>query len=149
VDASCTTTSSTTTRSATSTAGRPYPAEEPIKALTIRAVHDGQERLGLAIYEQAHATSGLEAPETEIVFDSAGGARTIQVTPQRRQERSMSWLNEDTPTFLDAVDPPCRADEDRFRLEFRIDNQKRLTVSAFDLERRTWVLDRQPVVRLA
>lgn len=33
--------------------------------------------------------------------------------------------------------------------DFRIDAQKRLTVSAFDLERRIWVLDRQSVVRMA
>jgi hypothetical protein len=29
------------------------------------------------------------------------------------------------------------------------DATKRLTVSAFDLQREIWVLDRQPVVRLA
>jgi hypothetical protein len=39
--------------------------------------------------------------------------------------------------------------EDRFRLDFRIDVAKRLTVSAFDLRRMIWVLDRQPPVRLA
>lgn len=58
------------------------------------------------------------------------------------------WLNEDSPTFLD-VDPPAAAGVARFSLDFRIDAQKRLTVSAFDIERRIWVLDRQPVVRLA
>jgi hypothetical protein len=58
------------------------------------------------------------------------------------------WLNEDSPTFLEA-DPPAAAGVDRFRLDFRIDAQKRLTVSAFDIERRLWVLDGHPVVQLA
>jgi hypothetical protein len=69
------------------------------------------------------------------------------MTPQRRQERAMIWLNEDSPTFLEA-EPPARAGTDRFRLEFRVDQQKRLVVSAFDLHRMTYVLDRVPVVQL-
>ena len=68
-------------------------------------------------------------------------------SPQHRQERSRRWLNEDSPTFLYA-DPPAARGAPRFRLDFRIDAQKRLTVSAFDIERRIWVLDGQPVVRL-
>lgn len=129
-------------------AGTPYPTAEPVKALTIKAVRNGQRQLGLAIYELAHATYRDASADLEIVFDAAGGARTVPLTAQHRQERSMVWLNEDKLTFLHA-DPPARAGADRFRLEFRIDPQKRLTVSVFDVERRLWVLDRQPVVQLA
>lgn len=111
-------------------------------------MHDGQRRLGLAVYELAHATYRDSSAELEITFDAGGGARTVAVTPQQRQQRSMLWLNEDSPTFLRA-DPPATAGEDRFRLEFRIDAHKRLTVTAYDLRRHTLVLDRQPVVRLA
>lgn len=82
------------------------------------------------------------------MFDAQGGARAVTVTPQSKQEKSRLWLNEDSPTFLEA-NPPGRVNADRFRLEFRIDAQKRLTVSAFDLERRDWVLQQLPVVRLA
>ncbi|XVQ14408.1 Hsp70 family protein [Spirillospora sp. CA-255316] len=127
--------------------GTPYPTPEPVRSLGIRAVRDGQRRLGLAIYELAHATH-RDAADLEIVFDAAGGARAVPVTPQRTQERAMVWLNEDTPTFLEA-DPPAAAGADRFRLDFRVDPQKRLTVSAFDLVRRVWVLEGHPVVRLA
>ena len=127
--------------------GTPYPTPEPVRSLGIRAVRDGQRRLGLAVYELAHATH-RDAADLEIVFDAAGGARAVPVSPQRRQERGMVWLNEDTPTFLEA-DPPAEAGADRFRLDFRIDPQKRLTVSAFDLVRRVWVLREHPVVRLA
>ncbi|GAB1510406.1 Hsp70 family protein [Actinophytocola sp. KF-1] len=128
-------------------AGTPYPTPEPVKSITIKAIHHGQRRLGLAIHELTHATGGGGA-DLEIVFDARGGARTVPVTAQQRQERSSLWLNEDSPTFLHA-DPPAAAGVDRFRLDFRIDAQKRLTVSAFDIERRIWVLDGHPVVQLA
>lgn len=129
-------------------AGTAYPTPEPVRSLTIRAIHPGQRRLGIAIYERAHATYRDASASREIVFDADGGARTVPVSPQRRQEQATLWLNEDSPTFLDA-DPPAEAGSDRFRLDFRVDAQKRLTVSAFDLKRKIWVLDRQPVVRLA
>lgn len=128
-------------------AGTAYPTPEPVKSLTITAIHHQQRRLGLAIYEMAHATT-RDDPDVEIMYDASGGARAVPVDPQQRQERSVRWLNEDSPTFLYA-DPPASAGADRFRLDFRIDAQKRLTVSAFDIERRIWVLDRQPVVQLA
>jgi hypothetical protein len=129
-------------------AGTPYPTEEPVKSLTIRGVRTGQSRLGLAVYELAHATYRDAGADLEIVFDRDGGARAAPVSEQQRQERSSLWLNEDSPTFL-AADPPAVAGADRFLLEFRIDSQKRLTVSAFDLDRKIWLLDRRPVVRLA
>jgi molecular chaperone DnaK (HSP70) len=129
-------------------AGTAYPAAEPVKSLTIMAIHPSQRRLGLAIYELAHATYRDASADLEIIFDADGGARTVAVGAQQRQEQAIRWLNEDCPTFLEA-DPPAAAGADRFRLDFRIDAQKRLTVSAFDLQRKIWVLDRQPVVRLA
>ncbi|MEU6039049.1 Hsp70 family protein [Actinomadura sp. NPDC047616] len=129
-------------------AGTEYPTPEPIRTLTIKAIRDGQRNLGIAVYELAHASFREASADLEIVFDAHGGARTVAVTAQQLQERSRLWLNEDSPTFLEA-DPPAKAGVDRFQLEFRIDAQKRLTVSALDLERRTLVLDRQPVVRLA
>jgi molecular chaperone DnaK (HSP70) len=128
-------------------AGTPYPTKEPVRTITIRAIHHAQRRMGIAIYELTHATGGT-GTDLEIVFDARGGARTVTVTPQQRQERTTLWLNEDSPTFLEAK-PPAEAGEDRFRLDFRIDAQKRLTVSAFDIERRTWVLTAHPVVQLA
>lgn len=130
------------------TAGTEYPTPEPVRTLTVRAIRDGQRNLGIAVYELAHPTYRDASSDIEIFFDPTGGARTVTVTAQSRQERSQVWLNEDSPTFLEA-DPPARAGVERFRLDFRVDAQKRLTVSAFDLERRVWVLDGQPVVRLS
>lgn len=129
-------------------AGTEYPTVEPVAIHTIRATRDGQRHLGLAVFELAHATYQQSSGDLEIMFDAQGGARAVTVTPQSKQEKTRLWLNEDSPTFLEA-NPPGKVNEDRFRLEFRIDAQKRLTVSAFDLERRDWVLQELPVVRLA
>lgn len=129
-------------------AGTEYPTPEPVKQLTIKAIRDGQRHLGIAVYELAHASYREASSDLEIMFDANGGARTVAVTAQRLQERSRLWLNEDSPTFLEA-DPPAQAGVDRFRLDFRVDAQKRLTVSAYDIQRNTLVLDQQPVVRLS
>jgi len=129
-------------------AGTSYPTAEPVRTLTLRAIHHGQRRMGINIYERAHDTWRDDSADMEIIYDAGGGAHTVPVTAQQRQERVRRWLNEESPTFLE-VDPPAAAGVARFSLDFRIDAQKRLTVSAFDIERRVWVLDRQPVVRLA
>jgi molecular chaperone DnaK (HSP70) len=128
--------------------GTAYPTPRPVKSITIKAVNHGQRRFGLAIYELAHATHRQAGADLEIMFDANGGARAVAVTSQHRQEQATLWLNEDSPTFLTA-DPPAAAGTDRFRLDFRIDSQKRLTVSAFDIQRQIWVLDGHPVVQLA
>ena len=129
-------------------AGTEYPTEEPVATFSIKGIRDGQRQLGLAIFEMAHAVYREASSDLEIVFDADGAARTMSITPQRRLENSRVWLNESSPTFLEA-NPPARAGVERFRLDFRVDAQKRLTVSAFDVESRTWVLDRHPVVRLS
>jgi molecular chaperone DnaK (HSP70) len=129
-------------------AGTAYPTAEPVKSLTITATRDRQRRLGIAVYELAHATYRDASADIEIMFDASGGARAVSVGAQQRHEQAMLWLNEGSPSFL-VADPPAAAGVDRFRLEFRIDAGKRLTISAFDLERKIWVVDRQPVVRLS
>lgn len=106
-------------------AGTDYPTEEPVRTLTIKAIHEGQEQLGLAVYELAHATARDGQSDLEIVFDETGGARTVALTPQQKDEWAMVWLNEDNLTFLEAKGPAAHAGVDRFRLDFRVDSQKR------------------------
>src|SRR5690606_7384129 len=89
-------------------AGTEYPTPEPVKQLTIKAIRDGQRQLGIAVYELAHASYREASSDLEIVFDANGGARTVPVTAQRRQERYRLWLNEDSPTLREA-DPPAEA----------------------------------------
>lgn len=129
-------------------AGTEYPTESPVATFSVKGIREGQTHLGLAIFEMAHSVYREASSELELVFDPNGSAKTMTVTPQRKLEQSQVWLNEGNPTFL-VADPPASAGEARFQLDFRVDDKKRLTVSAFDLERRTWVLEQHPVVRLS
>jgi molecular chaperone DnaK (HSP70) len=56
-------------------------------------------------------------------------------------------MNEHSPTFLDA-DPPGVQGEPRFDVEFTIDANKRLLITARDLKTGNLVLKDFPVVRL-
>ena len=76
-----------------------------------------------------------------------GGARLIEVDPQQWDDRRYFWLNEHNPTFLPA-DPPTKAGEERFEVEFNIDANKRLLVTARDLKTGRLIYKDYPMVRL-
>jgi hypothetical protein len=99
--------------------------------MTVRATQDGQRELGIAIYElgdQRRAAGG----ETELVLDPGGAWRVATVSADDEDSRSRFWVNERAPTFLPA-EPPARAGQARFRVEFGIDSNKRLLLTAHDL----------------
>jgi molecular chaperone DnaK (HSP70) len=125
--------------------GTPYPTAEPVARLTIKATHDGQVQLGLAVYELGEAP---RAGPVEVVFDPAGAARVVELTPDDEERRGRFWLNEAAPTFL-TCDPPGRRGEACFEVAFGVDAQKRLVVTARDL--RTGRLTHRdfPVVQLS
>jgi molecular chaperone DnaK (HSP70) len=127
--------------------GTPYPSTEPLARLTIKASHDGQKELGLAIFElgERHQT-GSDTP-VELVFDPSGAARVSYLSPEEEERRYYFWINEHTPTFLSA-DPPARQSEPCFEVEFGIDANKRLTITARDLRTNEIAYKNHPVVRL-
>jgi molecular chaperone DnaK (HSP70) len=132
------------------TKGTPYPTKEPVARLTVKATHDGQTHLGIAIFEvSAHRRkrSAERVPEVELVFGPSGEARLISLTPEEEERRSYFWMNEKNPTFLRA-DPPAREGEARFEVEFSVDENKRLLLTARDLRTRRLVYRDYPVVRL-
>lgn len=128
------------------TAGTSYPTDGVIADFTVKAVFDGQDELGIAIYELAE-DPGSVGTVTELIFDPAGVPRTVEVSLDDRKRRSHFWMNERNPTFLRA-DPPAEAGEARFKASFHIDENKRLLITATDLRSRQWVFDRYPVVKL-
>jgi len=71
----------------------------------------------------------------------------VEVSVDERHNRSHFWMNEDTPTFLTA-DPPGRKVEARFSVNFHVDENKRLLITAQDIRTHRWVYDRTPVVKL-
>ncbi len=126
--------------------GTSYPTDTPVSRLTIKAAYDQQKQLGLAIYEIGNHQK--RSQQVEIVFDPTGAVRLMEVTPDEKEHRSHFWMNEDTPTFLTA-DPPASQGEPRFEVEFNIDKNKRLIITARDLIQQKLTHDHYPVVKLS
>jgi molecular chaperone DnaK (HSP70) len=127
--------------------GTPYPTSEPISRMTVKATYEGQTHLGIAIFEMGEARQlGSEQP-MELVFDPSGHARLTEVSADEEDRRTHFWVNEKSPTFLEA-DPPAKQGESRFEVEFGIDSNKRLVISARDMVANKTVLREYPVVKL-
>jgi molecular chaperone DnaK len=128
--------------------GTPYPTDQPLVRITVKASYDGQTELGLAIFELGDRSgSSATAPALELVFDPQGAARLRRLSPADLEARHYFWMNEASPTFLHA-DPPAKRGEPRFEVEFGIDSNKRLLITARDLNTKAMVYRDHPVVRL-
>jgi molecular chaperone DnaK (HSP70) len=126
--------------------GTPYPTREPVIRLTVKASHDGQTQLGLAVFELGERRPESGRP-VELVFDPSGAARVAEVAAEEEERRRYFWVNEQSPTFLIA-DPPARQGEPRFEVEFDIDSNKRLLITARDLKTGRLTHRAHPVVKL-
>jgi molecular chaperone DnaK (HSP70) len=127
--------------------GTPYPTDKPVARLMIKASYDGQRQLGLAIFEMGQQRQQSNQ-EMELVFDPGGAARIVQVTPAEQEERLQFWMNEHTPTFL-VADPPGKQGDPRFEVEFNVDSNKRLTITARDVLTGRLTHQNYPVIRLS
>ena len=128
--------------------GTPYPTQEPVARLTIKASYDGQEQLGLAIFEIGRRTFNRESSGMELVFDPTGAARLADVAHEEEERRTHFWMNEGSPTFL-LADPPGKAGERRFDVSFSIDANKRLLITCRDLRTNQLTHRDYPVVKLS
>ncbi|THV36359.1 Hsp70 family protein [Glycomyces buryatensis] len=128
-------------------AGTSYPSPEPVHTMTVRATLDGQRELGIQIYELGRFRRSGEGGGTELVLDPSGAWRLSEVSAQDGEDRSRFCVNEGSPTFLKA-DPPAKAGEARFRVEFGIDGNKRLLLTAVDLRNGRTTHRDFPVVKL-
>ena len=127
--------------------GSPYPSKEPVARMTIKATYAGQRQLGIAIFEMSEQHRSTQSGAFELVFDPSGAARIMPLTPDDEQQRSSFWMNEHNLTFLNA-DPPAAQGEACFEVEFSIDGNKRLLISAHDLRSKQRVYANYPVVKL-
>jgi molecular chaperone DnaK len=128
--------------------GTGYPTAEAVARMTIKATHDRQTHLGIAIFEMGEARQVGGSRPIELVFDPSGHARVTQVSPDEQQKRSHFWINEGNPTFLEA-DPPAKQGEARFEIEFGIDSNKHLLITARDLLADKLVMQDYPVIKLS
>lgn len=126
--------------------GTTFPSPEAVSRLAIKASHPGQRHLGLAIFELSRQVS---APENrlELVFDLSGAARLVPLTAAQQENRTHFWMNEANPTFLPA-DPPAEKGETIYEVEFQIDRNKRLLLTARDSRSQELVFLRHPVITL-
>lgn len=127
--------------------GTPYPTQEPLAHLMIKATYEGQTQLGIAIFEVGESHPQSPTGDVELVFDPSGAARVMPVAPDETERRRLFWMNETNPTFLKA-DPPAQQSEERFEIEFSIDGNKRLLITAHDLYSGKTTLLNAPVVKL-
>lgn len=126
--------------------GTPYPTSEQVERLTVRATYDGQRQLGIAIFELGERFRRGESA-IELVFDLSGAPRLAQIAADEADDRSQFWMNEGHPTFLHA-DPAAQRGEARFEIEFGIDGNKRLLLTARDLKTGRVTHRDYPVVKL-
>lgn len=126
--------------------GTPYPTAQALANLTVKASYDGQTHLGLAIFEMSEQRQKSVAP-IELVFDPSGAARLTSISPDEGDCRAQFWMNENSPTFLSA-EPPATQGEARFQVEFSIDGNKRLLMTARDVKTGRVTHRNYPVVKL-
>ena len=127
--------------------GTPYPTTDTIARLTVKASYDGQTQLGLAIFEMGERHQQSNAAPIELVFDPSGAARLTSVTPDDSEQRLHFWMNENSPTFLN-LPKPAKQGEPWFEVEFSIDRNKRLLITARDVKTRKITHRNYPVVKL-
>lgn len=127
--------------------GTAYPSQEPVARLSIKASYDEQKHLGLAIYELGEQRQRSSGQPVELVFDPNGAARITPLTAHEQEKRSLFWMNEQNQTFL-VAEPPAARGEARFEVEFLIDENKRLTITARDLKTGQLTHKNYPVVKL-
>ena len=128
--------------------GTPYPTNEPLARLVVKAAYSGQTQLGITIFEVSEPrTRANSQPVIELVFDPSGAARMVEVMPDEEDRRTHFWMNETSPTFLTA-EPPAQPGEGRFEVEFNIDGNKRLLITASDVKTGRVTHRNYPVVKL-
>lgn len=126
--------------------GTPYPTGEPVARLNVKASHEGQTHLGLAIFELGEQQQKSRSA-VELVFDPSGAARVVPVSTDETDRRTHFWMNEGNPTFL-TVETPVQPGEICYEVEFSIDPNKRLLISARNLKTGQTTHRDYPVVKL-
>jgi molecular chaperone DnaK len=127
--------------------GTSYPTKEPVSRFSIKASYDDQEQMGIAIFELGQQIQRSNGQAIELVFDPSGAARITRLTANEQEKRTMFWMNENNQTFL-VADPPAKRGETRFTVEFSIDENKRLTITARDIITGQLIHNNYPVVKL-
>lgn len=124
--------------------GTKYPTDENFKSYIIDGNYKGQRELELQIYEISDDRLS-QKDEVEITFDSEGIAHLVSFS---ERDNTHLWLNEKNPTFI-KLDPPCeQGGGKRIKITFKIDQNKHLCISVYDLLTNVYLYKNQPIVKL-
>lgn len=123
--------------------GTDYPTDRDAVRLWCRGAYDGQERIGLKIFEVSRMKRVVLAAS---LVDEHGA---LVDDSKVQSDFSYVCLNKSNPTFIRA-DPPVnlQRDQKRFLCSFWVDGQRRLLVSVLDNHSGKVLLKDHPVVRL-
>jgi HEAT repeat protein/actin-like ATPase involved in cell morphogenesis len=126
--------------------GSHYPTKRPV-AVVLSAAHPNQETVEFVIGQiDTEAVSMVEVSYeggvTAFVAQADRGAQ--QITPLNQQDAAPK---EGGPTMVQLA-PPGLPGEDRLRAEFRVDEDRQLRLSVFDLQRGERLLEDAVVVKL-
>lgn len=127
--------------------GTRYPSQEVVASITVKASFDGQDKLGIPLFEMGGNIGSFREQRLELFFDDSGAARLQTVAESEVTRRNYFWINENNPTFLRA-DPAAKRGEPRFKLEFQIDGNRRLLFTAVDIITNDVIFRDYPVARL-
>jgi molecular chaperone DnaK len=127
--------------------GTQYPTLEPTAVLTIKASFDGQNQLGIPIFEIGHDSWSVADMRNEIFLDYAGKPHTKNMLEKEITKRNFFWINKKNPTFL-WVDSPAKKSEPYFELQFSIDSNRRLLITALNVKNGKTMLENYPVANL-
>lgn len=125
--------------------GTAFPSAEPVAKLLVRPTHAEQAKLGVALFEVAEPEADGMAATPELLFDETGAVKLQDLSPEEQDQQTRFWLNEQDPTFLHA-EPPGAPGEPRFEVQFGVDENKRLVLSAQDVQTGQAVLQDVPAV---
>jgi molecular chaperone DnaK (HSP70) len=127
--------------------GTQYPSISVLAEITVKGSFEGQAQLGIPIFELGGMSSSPGEDRTEIYFDQHGIPLVRAVGSSDYKHRNTLWINESNPTFLRA-EPPCKRSEPRFRIEFMVDSNRRLLMTAHDIRTSDVVFKDYPVAKL-
>lgn len=99
----------------------------------------------LAIFERSRSGNDPDGA-VELLFDEQGGVLFLSSETNHGAGKAV-FLNPRGAEFIEAS-PPAEKGETRFSVEFRIDENRFLTVSAVDLRDGRVVLENMAVVKL-
>lgn len=126
--------------------GTRYPSAGQVARVVISAAYDGQDLLGIPLYEIG-SSAGDASCLLELVSETGGGVRLAGPSQDKEGNGRVVHANERSPTLL-VASPPARRGEPRFECTFVIDPERNLCLSARDLVTGALVKVNAPVHRL-